>query len=361
MNPLSKEQKAKVVQLYFKTGSAILAQRAFRSTFKVRYAPDIKTIKLLSERFLAVGSIEKLNQGRSGRKRSKRSSENIEKVKTAIQETPTKSIRKLAAQVHSSKSTVQRILKKDLRLTPYKISVHQTLSDNDKTQRIAFASWFCDMCTGDGGFLDNLWCSDEAHFLLNGGVNTQNCRIWANTLPDTVMEKPLHSEKVTVWCAMSSKGIIGPFWFQDGNGSTTTINKERYVKTLERFWGHLCRQYAASLDNMWFQQDGAAPHTSNMALEWLQQHFGDRCISRKVQHPWPAHSPDLTPLDFFLWGYLKSKVYERSPETLEELKNAIEREIKRIPAVTCARVMEEMKKRATLCVQRNGSHLEHVL
>ena len=45
---------------------------------------------------------------------------------------------------------------------------------------------------------------------------------------------------------------------------------------------------------------------------------------------WPPRSPDLNPCDFFLWGYLKSKVYEPLPKTLDDLKANIEREIKRI-------------------------------
>jgi transposase len=42
---------------------------------------------------------------------------------------------------------------------------------------------------------------------------------------------------------------------------------------------------------------------------------------------WPPYSPDLNPLDYFLWGYLKDRVYANSPHTLEELKGAIKTHI----------------------------------
>ncbi|KAF2367907.1 hypothetical protein FHG87_001352, partial [Trinorchestia longiramus] len=42
---------------------------------------------------------------------------------------------------------------------------------------------------------------------------------------------------------------------------------------------------------------------------------------------WPPRSPDLTPCDFFLWGYLKNKVYFSPPQDLEELQNRIRSEI----------------------------------
>ena len=63
-------------------------------------------------------------------------------------------------------------------------------------------------------------------------------------------------------------------------------------------------------------QDGATPHTANATLELLAQKFGDRVISRRTDNPWAAHSPDLNPYDFFLWGYAKDNIYAGNPTTL---------------------------------------------
>ncbi|GFW05476.1 putative transposase [Trichonephila clavipes] len=67
--------------------------------------------------------------------------------------------------------------------------------------------------------------SDEAHFWLNGYVNKQNCRIFAN--PQVYVETPLHSEKLTVWCALWAGGIIGPYIFNNDQGHNVTVNGER--------------------------------------------------------------------------------------------------------------------------------------
>ena len=56
-------------------------------------------------------------------------------------------------------------------------------------------------------------------------------------------------------------------------------------------------------------QDGAAPHTAKKTKEVLKKQFSD-VIGLGFQSNWPSHSPDLTP--FFLWGYLKEKVYSPS-------------------------------------------------
>ncbi|KZC12021.1 hypothetical protein WN55_04042 [Dufourea novaeangliae] len=60
---------------------------------------------------------------------------------------------------------------------------------------------------------------------------------------------------------------------------------------------------------MWFQQDSATCHTSRETMALLHETFPGRVVSRSGDQNWPPRSYDLTPLDFFLWGFLKSKVY----------------------------------------------------
>ena len=67
------------------------------------------------------------------------------------------------------------------------------------------------------------------------------------------------------------------------------------------------------------------PHCSKESMEWLSTRFQDRIISRNAEFLWPPYSPDLNPCDFYLWGYLKSKVYTNpTPKTTEELKKTSE-------------------------------------
>ena len=51
--------------------------------------------------------------------------------------------------------------------------------------------------------------------------------------PNMYLEKPLYSKHVTVWAALSSQGIIGPFFYEDENGETATVNSDRYLKLLK--------------------------------------------------------------------------------------------------------------------------------
>ncbi|GFG38762.1 hypothetical protein Cfor_08612, partial [Coptotermes formosanus] len=56
------------------------------------------------------------------------------------------------------------------------------------------------------------------------------------------------------------------------------------------------------------QQDGAPPHYHRHVRKCLITHFLGQCLCRAAPIPWPPRSPDLTPLDFFLWGFVKDRV-----------------------------------------------------
>jgi hypothetical protein len=61
--------------------------------------------------------------------------------------------------------------------------------------------------------------------------------------------------------------------------------------------------------DIWFQLDGVTEHTAVIAREWLKSRFGNKVILHLTDFPWPARSPDLLPLDFFLWSYMEEKVF----------------------------------------------------
>jgi hypothetical protein len=58
-----------------------------------------------------------------------------------------------------------------------------------------------------------------------------------------------------------------------------------------------------------FQQDGAPPHYVEEVREYLNTRFPGRWIGRSAPIAWPPRSPDLTPLDIFLWGFIKDRVF----------------------------------------------------
>jgi hypothetical protein len=65
---------------------------------------------------------------------------------------------------------------------------------------------------------------------------------------------------------------------------------------------------------------------------------------------------------FFLWGYLKSRVFKaQAPHTVQELKHRIEQEVKGIPVEMLQRVMGDFRKILSECVERSGGQLNDVI
>jgi hypothetical protein len=85
------------------------------------------------------------------------------------------------------------------------------------------------------------------------------------------------------------------------------------------------------LDSLWFQQDVASAHTAQISMAVLRMMFPDRPISHFGDISWPAHSPDLVVPDYFLWSYIKRKVYEIHPANIDDLKWQIQKHIQGIP------------------------------
>ena len=95
-------------------------------------------------------------------------------------------------------------------------------------------------------------------------------------------------------------------------------------------------------------------------MRYLDSQFGDRVVSRKpIQgRDWPARSPDLNPCDFFLWGFLKSKVYSPRPNTLVELQANIQREVAALDPAMLLRALRDVRVRCHRYIANNGAYVE---
>ncbi|GFT39835.1 uncharacterized protein TNCV_4869831 [Trichonephila clavipes] len=112
---------------------------------------------------------------------------------------------------------------------------------------------------------------------------------------------------------------------------------------------------------LWFQQDCATCHTARATIDLLKDTFGDRLISRFGPVNWPPRSCDLTPLDYFLWGYVKSLVYADKPQTLDHLKDNIRRVIADIRPQMLEKVIENWTSRLDYIRASCGSPMPEII
>jgi len=192
----------------------MLAWRVFRTQFNVprnRPVPSNHAINTWVANFEVSGSTPKK---RGGSQKTVRTPENIESVRESFERSPHRSAVRHATTLGITPRSVQRILHNDLHYHPYKIQIVQALNTRDYGTRVRFCQETLDLIGEYEDLVNNIWMSNEAHFHLSGFVNKQNFRYWSHANPRTLHEKPLHSQKVTVWCAMLASGIIGPYFLR---------------------------------------------------------------------------------------------------------------------------------------------------
>ena len=338
------EKRTFLIKKFHELKNIRKVQKAWRTKFISSKAPDYKTIKNLVDKFEKLGLVE--NKPRKLVNNVRKREDAKKQLKSLFEEKPGLSIRKASQQVGISYGMTRDILRKDLELKPYKYNECQKLEPSDFPKRLNFANWFIKQPKNNKFFFI---CSDEAYFYLTESVNKQNNRLWLASRPLNAIERPLYDEKVLVWCAISASKIYGPYFFE------TPVNSSNYLMMLKSYFWPMFSRTNANIKH-YFQQDGAPAHTANEVQNYLKQQFSERFLDKTM---WPPRSPDLNPCDFYLWGYLKSVVYNPLPKNLDELKANIKKEIEKIEEETLKKIFLNLEKRCHLVIEANGGFIEN--
>ncbi|XP_026320368.1 uncharacterized protein LOC113230565 [Hyposmocoma kahamanoa] len=113
---------------------------------------------------------------------------------------------------------------------------------------------------------------------------------------------------------------------------------------------------------MWLQQDGCPAHYARPVHDYLNTEYPGRWIGRLGPILWPPRSPDLNPLDFFYWGFIKSKVYAKPIENLAELRNKIVEAAEDFNLRRYGRLIKRsFLRRCRACIYAEGKQFEHLL
>lgn len=330
-----------------------IVRRLFVQEFQ-KSPPCKLTCYRIHAKFVRTGSVANDILGKSGRRRSKRTEQKICQVQTILEENPRISTKRIALKSDVSKTTAWKICNRDLGLKPYRVQVTQALRPQDKEARVEHCHTLVGMTAVDEHFSSRVIFSDEAIFHTSGHVNKRNTIFWGSEHPHVIREHVRDSPKVTVWCAVTSNGVIDPYFFEN-----SIVNQETYRNMLQDwFLYELSLQYRL---HGYFQQDGAPCHTAHSVRDVLKEHFPNRWISRFGPIPWPAYSPDLTPLDFWLWGMLKDRVYQTQVPNLEILKHRIRAVIRTISPMLCERAIQSCVERWETCIELRGEQVEPFL
>lgn len=278
---------------------------------------------------------------------------NQNRVLAYFEENPTTSLRQACSALDITYYAVQRILK-DVRLKAFRLTPLHGLFPADLQRRVAACQIFAQMVEMDPEVLHRMFFSDEAGFHVDGRVNTSSCRIWAFENPHAGREFQRDSPKVNVWCGVTARHVVGPFFFME-----PTVTHNNYLDMLVNYVIPILEDLDI-VQNGYFMQDGAPPHWAFVVRDYLTEVFHMRWIGRGGPLPWPARSPDLTPCDFAVWGIVKDHVYRTPVRDIPDLRDRIEAAFHLFDEALLSRIFNTMVDRWHRCIETGGIQVEGV-
>lgn len=280
----------------------------------------------------------------------KRNDELINTLEELVQQDPSQSTRILASKLNVSATTIRRAIQKDLRCKSYRLKVHQMLSQKMKAKRLERCSLLLTSLKGKASGRIRFF-SDEKMFCLDAKVNRQNDRWIVKNIKDVpVIGRTKHPSSVHVLMVISSEGhLMPPFFFEKGQ----SVNTEVYLNVLKQHVKPWIIKVAGARPYV-FQQDGAPAHTSRAVQNWLAENF-DMFWSKDL---WPPSSPDLNPLDYYLWSVLERESNKCSHNTAEALRTAISEAVTKISADHVIKACCRFRPRLEAVIKADGGWIE---
>lgn len=274
-----------------------------------------------------------------------------------VAQNPHASVRAVAQASGISKSSVWNILHGN-RFHPFHVSLHQELQPGDLAKRLDFCNWLLNMVDEDENFPLKIMFTDEANFSRDAQVNLHNAHYWAVENPHWLRECRFQRKwSFNVWAGIFNGSVIGPHFF-DGTLTGHRYKEEILEAIVDAFISEIpLSEYRV----MYYQHDGAPPHAASSARGWLDAAFSERWIGRGGHISWPPRSPDLNPLDFFFWGYLKDCVYVEDPTSPDVLRRRIEAACDSLSSQQLESAARSLVKRCQMCIGVEGGHFEHLL
>lgn len=356
MPRLNKDQRVWICLEFGRTNNAHEVSRRWHRRWPNDQAPTIRTILKTFSKFVNEGTCLNVNKGRSGRLRTARTPEIIEQVRNSLNADGLRSSRRNGLQL--TRSSFLRIVHLDIKFHPYVLIRRQKLKQDDPAQRLLFCNRLIQTLAAEPNFLDNLITSDEAIFSLNSEVNTRNVVCYAERgdghPEDHYVEFSQGADKIMVWVGLTRQGVVlGPHFIEGRMNTQEYLRIIRYSVIQREF-----RQNNINRAVTWWQQDGAPAHTSNASIRYLRGQFPNRLMGKNGDWPWPPRSPDLAICDFFLWGYLKHKIWNvpvnQQPQNLLQLRQSIQRECNNLDRQMIQRAFDGMVSRTRLCIDQRG-------
>lgn len=288
---------------------------------------------------------------RTGRPTTSSTTENIERVREAIDEDRRITVRELEEDLGIPRSSIHRIIHEDLQMTRVVARwVPHLLNEEQKQERVRVCRQLLNDYGSDPLFLDKIVTGDESWFLSHMPETKQQSTQWRapGEHPPVKAKTAPSGKKRMATVFWDRRGILMIDWLPEGQ----TINSAYYIDQLKRLREKIKEQRRGKLTHgILLLHDNARPHTSHETEAAIKE------LGFKVM-PHPAYSPDLAPSDFHLFAKMKEPLRGKSYGNLSALASAINQWVKATPIQFFAEGIESLPKRWTKCVSLKGTYIE---
>lgn len=342
-------------------GNASEAARLYKEQLQRRGGPqpnpypDYRVFINTHNTFMA-GQIPGRDQPREGVPRS--DPDLVEVVLEEVHQDPGVSTRSLERRLGIPKSSVHDILTKEA-YHPYHIQRVQGLLPTDYPLRVTFCQTMLNRQREDPDFFNKILWTDESRFERLGVFNIHNYHSYARENPHSVRASNFqHRFSVNMWSGVLNGELIGPFELP------SRVDGDTYKSFLENDLPLLLQDVNLELRRtMIFQNDGAPCHYATRVRNYLNEVYPNRWIGRSGPISWPPRSPDLNPIDFFIWGFYKEIIYAREVSSENELREKIHQAENDIRTNSAAfrNLQSNFLRRCRLCISAEGRHFENLL
>lgn len=231
------------------------------------------------------------------------------------------------------------------------------MKPEDFRKRIDFCEEMIVRLQENPDFFKRIIWTDEAKFSKEGIFNRRNLHNWAQQNPHAVRESNFQNKfSFNVFCLLVDNTFKYHIYEEN-------LNSNKYMEILRTVVDTFIDSLPLNIYNsMYYQMDGCGPHNTREVYDKLVEMFEDRWFGYRGPWRWPARSPDLTPLDFYLWGTIKTIVYATPATSKEDLMNRVRAAFQQLDPHEIRRAtVSAVNRRILACLEQNGGHFEQFL
>ena len=293
------------------------------------------------------GVSRKEGSGGNGKKRDEAF---LEGLQQSVDQDPTKSIRRLATELGTSKDTVHRAISSDLGLKSFARTPRHLLTNTMKKRRLERCKKVLCYLKSHGSTVKIF--SDKKIFTVDQVYNRRNDRFIAKSIEEVKgIYRTKHPAQIMVLGVVASDGRkMPPYFFPPGE----KVGADEYYRVLRYTVLPWLKANYPSGNYVW-TQDGAPPHTAKKNQNFCRTNFADFWPADM----WPSSSPDLNPLDFAIWGVLEKATNATPHPNLESLKTSIKREWDKMSSDFVSRSCRSFRTRVEAVIDADGGHIEN--